>query len=276
MFNKVFIITLLLILGGCGGVPSLPSIPALPSFPVMIPEEEPEKQPEVSEVSEVSAMPVNCVSEGDGFISFSYEDGHLEALTLIQTDEEITLSKGVTIIQKVPLGRYSTTVMGHQKKPSEVTTILGCDGETRAYVFRVDVPSSSSEKSIADNRLLGHPDGVLKVGSALENFNVKLTKLDAPYMVFEDPACPEDERCPPTDNQVFAGATTIDLPEGEYFIKPSSGGGQATYIDASSYTAVEVTIDGIEITSQQIVKENPTRQEVVETITDTFMKGLLQ
>jgi hypothetical protein len=272
MFNRFFLITLLLILGGCGGVPSLPNIPSLPSLPVTTPKEEPEKRPEVSEVSK---MPVDCVREGDGFISFSYEDGHLEALTLIQTDEEITLSKGVTIIQKVPLGRYSTTVMGHQKESSEITTSLGCDGETKAYVLRVDVPSSSSEKSAVAGMLLKHPEGVLKVGSALENFNVKLTKLDAPYMVFEDLACPENERCPPTDNQVFVGATTIELPEGEYFIKPSSGGGQATYIDASSYTAIEVTIDGIEITSQQIVKENPKR-EVGEMITNTLIRGLLQ
>ena len=263
MFNKVFIITLLLILGGCGGVQSLPSIPALPSFPVMIPEEEPE-------------VSVDCIREGDGFISFSYEDGHLEALTLIQTDEEITLSKGATIIQKVPLGRYSTTVMGHQKESSKITTSLGCDGETKAYVFRVDVPSSFGKESGVTDGSLAHAQGRLVVGSTLEDFNVKLTKLDAPYMVFEDTACPEGERCPPTDNQVFVGATTIKLPEGEYFIRPSSGVGQATYIDASSYTAVEVTIDGIEITSQQIVKENPTRQEVAETITNTLIKGLLQ
>ena len=275
MFNKVFIITLLLILGGCGGVPSLPnipSLPSLPSLPVTTPKEEPEKRPEVSEVSE---MQVDCVREGDGFISFSYEDGHLEALTLIQTDEEITLSKGATIIQKVPLGRYSTTVMGHQKESSKITTSLGCDGETKAYVFRVDVPSSFGKESGVTDGSLAHAQGRLVVGSTLEDFNVKLTKLDAPYMVFEDTACPEGERCPPTDNQVFVGATTIKLPEGEYFIRPSSGVGQATYIDASSYTAIEVTIDGIEITSQQIVKENPT-QEVVETITNTLIKGLLQ
>ena len=269
MSNKVFIIMALLILSGCGGMPSLPDMPTLPSVPLTDTVETPEKQPEVSEV------PLACVREGDGFLSFSYEEGHLEALTLIQTDEEITLSKGVTIIQKVPLGSYSTIVTGYQKIPTALRTELVCDGETKAYVFRLDVPSSLGSKSGVTDRSLAHAQGRLVVGSALEDFNVKLTKLDAPYMVFEDTACPEDERCPPTDNQTFVGATTIKLPEGEYFIKPSSGVGQATYIDASSYTAIEVTIDGVEITSQQIVIPDP-GQEVVETITNSLLKGLLQ
>lgn len=250
-------------------MPSLPDMPSLPSVPLTETVEAPEKQSEVSEV------PLACVREGDGFLSFSYEEGHLEALTLIQTDEEIILSKGVTIIQKVPLGRYSTIVTGHQKIPTALRTDLVCDGETKAYVFRLDVPSSLGSESGVTDGSLAHAQGRLVVGSVLEDFNVKLTKLDAPYMVFKDTACTEDERCPPTDNQIFVGATTIKLPEGEYFIKPSSGVGQATYIDASSYTAIEVTIDGVEITSQQIVKADP-GQEVVETITNSLLKGFLQ
>jgi hypothetical protein len=79
------------------------------------------------------------------------------------------------------------------------------------------------------------------------------------------------------DNQVFLGATEIKLPEGEYFIKSSSGGGQTTYIDASSYTAIEVTVDGIEITSQEIVVPEPA-QQVLEQITNraSLLKGFLQ
>ena len=256
-------------IAGCGGIPNLPSMPTLPSVPsVPIPTvaEVTEKQPEVS---------FDCVREGDGFLSFSYEEGHLEALTLKQTDEEITLSKGVTIIQKVPLGRYNTTVIGHQKIPTDLQTNLVCDGETKAYVLRLDRPSSLDDKVDVMPERLRHSIGKLVVGSVLNDFSVKVTKLDAPFLVFEDPSCSED--CPPMDNQVFVGATEIKLPEGEYFIKSSSGGGQATYIDASSYTAIEVTVGGIEITSQEIVVPVST-QQAFEPITNRagLLKGLLQ
>ena len=255
-------------IAGCGGIPNLPSMPTLPSVPIPTVAEVTEKQPEVS---------LDCVREGDGFLSFSYEEGHLEALTLKQTDEEITLSKGVTIIQKVPLGRYNTTVIGHQKIPTDLQTNLVCDGETKAYVFRLNVPSSAGGSTGVTTRNLEHPYGRLVVGSALEDFNVKLTKIDAPYMIFEDTACDADERCPPTDNQTFVGATMIRLPEGEYFVKPSSGNGQATYIEASSYTAIEVTIDGIEITSQEIVLPSAA-QQAADSITNTatIMEQLLK
>lgn len=253
MFNKILIITLLLVLGGCGGIRSLPSMPSL----------------------EPTVTPVACVREGDGFLSFTYEEGHLAALTLKQTDEEITLSKGVTIIQKVPLGRYSTIVTGYQKESTKLQSVLECDGETKAYVLRLDRPSSLDDKVDVMPERLRHSIGKLVVGSVLNDFSVKVTKLDAPFLVFEDPSCSED--CPPMDNQVFVGATEIKLPEGEYFIKSSSGGGQATYIDASSYTAIEVTVGGIEITSQEIVVPVST-QQAFEPITNRagLLKGLLQ
>lgn len=264
MFNKILIITALLMLGGCGGIQSLPNMPSLPAMPSV---------PSTT----TAEAPLACVREGDGFLSFTYEAGHLEALTLKLSDEEITLSRGVTMIRKVPLGIYRATVTGYQKEPTQLRTNLICDGETKAYAFRLDVPSSLGDKTDVIDSSLIHSTGELRVGSLLDDFNVKLTKLDAPHMVFKDPACSESEHCPPTDSQVFVGPTKIKLPEGEYFIKASSGGGKATYIDASSYTAIEVTGDGVEITSQKIVVPDFTQQSL-EVISNGsgILRGLLK
>lgn len=271
MPKNVFILISLLILSGCGAVPNLPSIPELPSLPVTPSAEKQEKQTEVAEVAEMS---VACVREGDGFLSFSYEEGRLDTLTLLQADEKITLSKGVTLTQKVPLGTYITIVGGYQKQPLTIETKLGCDGETKAYTFNLQGTSSSGGESSATPRSLAHSMGTLVVGSVMEDFSVKLTKLDAPYRVFEDPTCEEEKVCPLKDSRVFTGAANTELPEGEYFIKPSSGVGQATYIDASSYTAIEVTIDGIEITSQEVVSSPG--QGTTQAIAAGLLKQILQ
>lgn len=268
MPKNIFTLISLLILSGCGAAPNLPSMPELPSLPVTRSMEKQEKQTEVAEMS------VACVREGDGFLSFSYEEGRLDTLTLLQADEKITLSKGVTLTQKVPLGTYITVVGGYQKQPLTLETKLKCDGETKAYTFDLRGTSSSGGESSATHLSLAHSMGTLVVGSVMEDFSVKLTKLDAPYRVFEDPACEGEKACPLKDSRVFTGAAETQLPEGEYFIKPSSGVGQATYIDASSYTAIEVTIDGIEITSQEVVLSSG--QGTAQGIAAGLLKEILQ
>ena len=50
------------------------------------------------------------------------------------------------------------------------------------------------------------------------------------------------------------------LPEGRYFIEPVGGESAEIYIEASSYNAVEVMTDGVDVTSKEVVARPVTGQ----------------
>jgi len=245
MNKKLFLLPLVAMLGACAGLPDLPELPNIAE--VAIPKTTDDETP----VAESKKQSVACVREGNGFLSYTYNEGHLDELTLLRKDREFSLSKGVTIIQKEPLGRYTTKVTGYQKSPITLKTPLECDGETIAYEFGVKVPKSSSSAVVVLSEELAHNEGELVIGSTLLDYEIQLTKLDAPYLVFEKPSC-EKESCP-TDNRTLINATKSSLPEGRYSVRPAIGNSAEIYIKASSYNAIEVTEEGVVVTSQEVV-----------------------
>ena len=267
MNKRLFLLPLVAMLGACAGLPDLPELPNIAE--VAIPKPTDEETP----VAESKKQSVACVREGNGFLSYTYNEGHLDELTLLRKDREFSLSKGVTIIQKEPLGRYTTKVTGYQKSPITLDTLLECDGETIAYEFGVKVPKSSSSAVGVRNESLTHNWGELVIGSTLLDYEIQLTKLDAPYLVFEKPSC-EKESCP-TDNRTLINATESSLPEGRYSVRPAIGNSAEIYIKASSYNAIEVTEEGVVVTSQEVVLPSSTEngEEVSKLLRSILPSG---
>ena len=258
MNKKLFLLPLVAILGACAGLPDLPELPNIAE--VAIPKTTDDETP----VAESKKQSVACVREGNGFLSYTYNEGHLDELTLLRKDREFSLAKGVTIMQKEPLGRYTTKVTGYQKSPITLKTLLECDGETIAYAFGVKVPKSGADPVIAQNKSLTHNRGELVIGSTLLDYEIQLTKLDVPYLVFEKPSC-EEESCP-TDNQTLINATKLLLPEGRYSVRPAIGNSVEIYIKASSYNAIEVTEEGVDVTSQEVISPGMTKKDEVDAV----------
>ena len=254
MNKKLFLLPLVAMLGACAGLPDLPELPNIAE--VAIPKTTDDETP----VAESKKQSVACVREGNGFLSYTYNEGHLDELTLLRKDREFSLSKGVTIIQKEPLGRYTTKVTGYQKSPITLNTLLKCDGETIAYEFGVKVPKSNSSAVGVLNESLTHNRGELVIGSTLPRLRNTAYKVRCALSRFlEKPSC-EKESCP-TDNRTLINATESSLPEGRYSVRPAIGNSAEIYIKASSYNAIEVTEEGVVVTSQEVVVPSPDNVE---------------
>ena len=70
----------------------------LVNLPFIEPDEvEIEIETEIDPVAELK-------SRGDGYLSFNYNSGHLDRITIKLKNEQIVLLKGQTVIKKLPVG----------------------------------------------------------------------------------------------------------------------------------------------------------------------------
>ena len=157
MFNKYFSIGALLFLVGCS------SIPEVPVLPFMEPEEV--KVEIASEIDPVAELK----RRGDGYLSFNYNSGHIDRITIKLKEEQIVLLKGQTVIKKLPVGRYSFDVSSRQTDTRTYSAVLSYDGDTHESIF--NIPSRYSNIGFRDisERDLDHSLGQLVVGSRLVN-----------------------------------------------------------------------------------------------------------
>ena len=150
MLKKLLSLSLLLILSGCSSLPELPDLPLIGS----------EEEPLPGEVggsdegaeTEADKLMLDLKSKGDGYLSFTYNEGHLTAIQLKPENELYSLSRGATVIKKVPVGRYSIEVSGYQKLINRLETSITFDGQTRSYAFNVPSPDSLELPSRECNR----------------------------------------------------------------------------------------------------------------------------
>ena len=186
MFNKYFFIATFLFLGGCSSIPDV----ALPNLPFLGPEEaEIEIEVEVEVETEIDPV-AELKSLGDGYLSFNYNSGHLDRITIKLKEEQIVLLqivllKGQTVIKKLPVGRYSFDVSSRQTDTRTYSAVLSYDGDTHESI--INIPSRYSNIGFRDisERDLNHSLGKLVVGSRLVNPLIELTKLDQPPHVLE-------------------------------------------------------------------------------------------
>lgn len=273
MFNKYFFIATLLFIGGCS------SIPEVPNLPFMEPDEvEIEVEAEIDPVAELK-------SRGDGYLSFNYNSGHLDRITIQLKDEQITVLRGQTVIRKVPVGKYSFEVSSRQTYTRSYSAELSYDGDTHQSI--INIPSRFSNIGFRDirERDLDHRIGTLVVGSSLVNPLIELTKLDQPTNLLQI-GCGMDldlevgqvfsggrgigevrlvtnsevltnitddgrqiydtKTCAYSDNVTYPGPLRMSLPEGNYLLN-ASGKSKVVYVDGKSINTIEITSNGFEV-----------------------------
>ena len=123
MFNKYFFIGALLCIGGCSSIPEVPDL----SFMDMEPEEV-EISSEIDPVAELK-------SRGDGYLSFTYNSGHLDRIMVKLKGDQIALLKGQTVVKKLPVGKYSFDVSGDQIYAESFSAELTYNGHTYQYLI---------------------------------------------------------------------------------------------------------------------------------------------
>ncbi len=230
-------------LSACSSLPELPDMPSISDIPGIPSVSDPEPKEEEEEEEEEPQYQ----SRGDGYLSFTYERGHLETITVEWGDEKIELSRGVTVIKKVPVGRYEIDVSGAQKELYYLVTYLNYEGQTKAYSFNVPSPNSSESNPSVSSQSLAHSMGAVVVGSSLIEPIVKVTKLDSPVYVFkENPECRGN--CTVVKTFQFVGPKNLLLPEGEYRIS-ASGESKDVYIDGLTVSTIEVQAGGFSLES---------------------------
>ena len=243
MLKRLSSLSLLLILSGCSSLPELPDLPLIGS----------EEEPLPGEVggsdegaeTEADKLMLDLKSKGDGYLSFTYNEGHLTAIQLKLENERISLSRGATVIKKVPVGRYSIEVSGYQKLINRLETSITFDGQTRSYAFNVPSPDSLELPPRVNATDLEHGLCLLIFGSSLVDQAVELVKLDYPVKVFKvDPNCKID--CVFTSARDFLSPRTFRLPEGRYSIT-TAGDSREIYMRADTVNNIEITSDGFEV-----------------------------
>ena len=177
MFKKYFFLLALLFVGGCSSIPevSVPNIPFIEKDEVEV---EVEVDAEIDPVAELK-------SRGDGYLSFNYNSGHLERIMVKLKDEQIVISKGQTIVKKLPVGKYSFDVSGDQIDSGSFPAELTYNGQTHQYLFYIPSQNSKIGFRSISNIDLNHKLGLLVVGSILVDPKIELTKLDQPPNVLE-------------------------------------------------------------------------------------------
>ena len=244
MFNKYFFIATFLFLGGCSSIPDV-ALPNLPFLEMADPESESESESESAKQDTISQL-AGYESRGDGYLSFNYNEGHLETITVILSNEEIVLSQGQTVIKKLPVGKYSFEVLGNQKYSRNYSARLFYNGDTKKYVFNIPSPSSKIEYISSRYDNLKHRFGDLIVGSSLINPLIEITKVDQPTNVFIE--C-SDKECNSTDNFTYSGPLIMSLPEGKYLLN-ASGRSKELYVDGDSKNTIEITSIGFEVSRE--------------------------
>jgi len=243
MLKKILSLSLLLVLFGCSSLPELPDLPLIGS----------EEEPLPGEVggldegveTEADKLMLDLKSKGNGYLSFSYNEGHLSAIQLKLDNERISLSRGATVIKKVPVGRYSIEVSGYQKLINRLETSITFDGQTRSYAFNVPSPDSLELPPQVNATDLEHGLCLLIFGSSLVDQAVELVKLDSPIKVFKvDPNCEID--CEFTSARDFLSPRAFRVPEGRYSIT-AAGNSRNIYMRADTVNNIEITSDGFEV-----------------------------
>ena len=271
MFKK-YLIGTLLIVGGCSGIPEVPDIP------FMEPEEvKAEIETEIDPVAEFK-------SRGNGYLSFAYSSGHLDSIIVKLKNEQIVLSKGQTVVKKLPVGEYSFDVSGNQIDTESYSAKLNYNGHTHQAIFYI--PSQYSKiglRSISDY-YLDHELGQLVVGSSLVAPLIEVTKLDRPPYVLEI-MCYVDldlevgetfnggkargeiakvtttrvltgftdrgkeiygiKSCGYSDKVTYTSPLRMTLPEGLYRMN-ASGKAKNLYVRGGTVNTVEITSNGFE------------------------------
>jgi hypothetical protein len=248
MLKKIFLsLCFASMLSACSSLPELPDMPLIQDIPGIPGISDPEPNEEEGEGQEKEEEKLQYQSRGDGYLSFTYERGHLETITVEWGDEEIELSRGITVIKKVPVGPYEIDVSGAQKDLYAIETRLSYEGQTKAYSFTVPSPNSRESNPSVRNRSLAHSMGAVVVGSSLVEPSVKVTKLDAPAYVFKEiPNCVDN--CTMVKSLQFVGPKNLLLPEGEYRISASEES-KNVYIDGRTVSTIEVQLQGFSFES---------------------------
>ena len=115
MINKYSFIAALLFFSSCSSLPdvSVPNIPFLDSNEADA-NSNAGADADADADEEVVAQLVGYESRGDGYLSFTYNNGHLETIIVKLKKEQIVLSKGQSVIKKLPVGWHSFDVSGSQ------------------------------------------------------------------------------------------------------------------------------------------------------------------
>lgn len=245
MLKKYSLIAVLLFLGGCNSIPEI----AVPDLPSILQQGDPVEGQLDTAMSETNPMGQldGYESRGNGYFTFHYNDGHLETIRVKLLNEEIVLSKGQTIIKKLPVGTYSFDVSGKQKYTKSYSHRLAYDGDTAEYRFSIPSPSSAIGSNYVSTENLNHRYGILIVASNLLNPLIELTKLDTPSSVFL--VCNDTDECTYSDNVAHTSPLKRSLPEGNYMLK-ASGRSKELYVRAESFNTVEITSNGFKITTK--------------------------
>lgn len=276
MFNKYFFLLALLFVGGCSSIPevSVPNIPFIEKDEVEV---EVEVDAEIDPVAELK-------SRGDGYLSFNYNSGHLERIMVKLKDEQIVISKGQTIVKKLPVGKYSFDVSGDQIDSGSFPAELTYNGQTHQYLFYIPSQNSKIGFRSISNIDLNHKLGLLVVGSILVDPKIELTKLDQPPNVLEI-ACGigldlvvgdifsdgrvrakiakvinstvvtgvdlngnrlyDIKSCGYSNNVTYTSPLRMSLPEGLYRMN-ASGESKNVYIRGENVNNIEITSNGFE------------------------------
>jgi hypothetical protein len=276
MFNKYFFIAAFLFLGGCSSIPEVSVTNLLKGL------DEAEVEAEVEDpVAELK-------SRGDGYLSFNYNSGHLDRITIELKEEKIVLLKGQTVIKKVPVGRYSFDVSSRQTDTRSYSAELSYDGDTHESI--INIPSRYSNIGFRDisERNLNHSLGQLVVGSRLVNPLIELTKLDQPPHTLEIACSVERDlevgdiftsgrargeiakvtdvvvvtgrsdngqplygtkTCGYSDNVTYTSPLRMSLPEGSYLLN-ASGKSRKLYVKGESINTIEISSKGFEVSTE--------------------------
>ena len=246
MKKNIFVITIFLITA-CSSIPDV----AVPNIPLIGSDESLEdtgldQDTELNRETRLASQLSNLNTRGNGFLSLSYSEGHLPTITVVLQNERIMLSRGQTVIRKLPVGRHVFEVSGRQKDTEKYTAILNYDGDTDQYEFFAPEPQSIKSRNSVDRKIFDHGEGILIVGSTLVNPYIDITKLDQPTKVFELCEMKDGKReCVFENNYTTTSPLRIFLPEGKYLLN-HSGMTKEIYINDDTIYSFELASDGFQ------------------------------
>jgi len=280
---KYWSVAILFFMVGCSSIPELPYTGDIFNGP---PADEASKQDDPP-IPVAVAQLEGYQSRGDGYLSFTYDRGHLETITVKIGRDQISLPKGQTIIRKLPVGQYSFDVSGKQLESRRYSGSLNYDGDTDEFMF--DIPTRYSELGdrLISTRDLEHNLGVLIVASSLVSPPVELTRLDAPQNVlllgcyleeeaksikvgdtvagnvdgnstrgkitkivtYKDFSGSVVEKCAYSDNVTYSSPLRMSVPEGRYWLT-ASGKSDELYVRDKSFNTIEITYNGFEVSTK--------------------------
>jgi hypothetical protein len=280
---KYWSVAILFFMVGCSSIPELPYTGDIFNGP---PADEASKQDDPP-IPVAVAQLEGYQSRGDGYLSFTYDRGHLETITVKIGRDQISLPKGQTIIRKLPVGQYSFDVSGKQLESRRYSGSLNYDGDTDEFMF--DIPTRYSELGdrLISTRDLEHNLGVLIVASSLVSPPVELTRLDTPQNVlllgcyleeeaksikvgdtvagnvdgnstrgkitkivtYKDFSGSVVEKCAYSDNVTYSSPLRMSVPEGRYWLT-ASGKSDELYVRDKSFNTIEITYNGFEVSTK--------------------------